>query len=183
MQYRIEEECSREGCTNFIFNLKRRLCLSHQTLRSREGVTEICQLDGCNSRRYAKGWCDVHYQQTLQGKEPYLIVHRWDLGKCQVEGCDNDSVTVKWNVCNGHVQQIHMKGIAVADMKPLQARPGFNEDGTRTCVVCNQDKSPDEFYRRIQTRDGKFYYSGKCKPCYIDHEYSRRGLRSGAVDG
>lgn len=46
-----------------------------------------CQIDGCDSRSLARGWCSKHYQRWKRHGDP-LVTMRRESGPCKVDECD-----------------------------------------------------------------------------------------------
>jgi hypothetical protein len=64
-----------------------------------------CQEPDCSRRRYARGWCGMHYKRWLRTGSPTRGERRHD---CAVAGCDRQAKSRGW--CHAHYQRWRTHG-------------------------------------------------------------------------
>lgn len=58
-----------------------------------------CAVEGCESQRKARGWCDMHYQRWRTHGDPTTLPER-QVPYCAVEGCPRPTLAKGW--CQMH---------------------------------------------------------------------------------
>lgn len=83
-------------------------------------MSEICSVEGCEEKYYARGWCQRHYRQQHARGLPPLVVdkrHR-ERNRCAVLGCNKQARARGW--CGTHYARWRLHG------DPLRARQRSN---------------------------------------------------------
>lgn len=90
---------------------------------------KVCEVAGCDRKRYGRHWCEAHYRRmrrtgSLDETRPIgeVVVHT-----CMVTNCDNTST--ERGLCHGHYLRLIRLGDVTAD-RPLERR--VNTDCTVT---------------------------------------------------
>lgn len=76
-----------------------------------------CGVEGCERRRYARGWCEMHYRRVLRHGDPLHGEDRPTV--CTIDGCDRP--VDAHGLCHGHYQRWLRSGDVEADV-PLERR-------------------------------------------------------------
>jgi hypothetical protein len=66
-------------------------------------TSRSCCLVGCNNKRFARGYCQIHYNRLLRHGDPNVRLRGVNAGKCKVSGCPNPSE--KLGLCGKHYQR------------------------------------------------------------------------------
>jgi len=98
----------------------------------------VCQIDGCNGKHVARGWCDAHYMRWRRHGDPEAggppQAQRGVV--CSIEGCDGKHYARGW--CKAHYDRWRRHGDPLTVVGP---RLG-------DCVVCDSPRRA-EFNRRL----------------------------------
>lgn len=126
-----------------------------------------CSIDECGSPAAARGWCGMHYQRWRNHGDP-LYVAPPRPKSCSVDGCDESVRALGW--CSRHYQRWYEHGAATHRIR------GEVVDGRRVCPGCKTDKSLAEY-----TPGG-----GRCRPClarYMRQRYADDPVAARAQSG
>lgn len=121
--------------------------------------THPCEVDGCDSGRYAKGMCHFHYDRmrwrgTTEDPEGLVM----NMGRpCCVEGCDRIEHTK--GMCEPHYRRVRDYGDPLI-FGPIGKRRDLSvvPDGHAWCVKCDVIKPISEFHKGQK----------RCKDCWYD---------------
>lgn len=160
----------------------------------------ICTVDGCLSKRLAKGLCSKHYERQRRHGTTDLMPRVFKRSRCSVESCESDSFAK--NLCTMHYQRSR-KGIPLDLPRDFNTGPlhhswkeflGYSgihrrlktqrgEAARYECVDCS-DAATEWSYRggcSEELRDGLAYcphtdcYEPRCKACHTRFDIRVRG--------
>lgn len=172
MKYKIKEECSEDGCTNWIYILKTRLCFNHAYAGYRKNNGETCSLEWCDNQHYAHSMCRSHYLKVRRGSP--IVEPGTDKGDCPYELCDRKIQVGGY--CKAHYTQL-WNGKELAPIRPHRVDPA--RPGQRSCLECGLWKSEDDFHNG--SRPGS--KQSRCKPCYNRRIQLHREAKKLAQEG
>jgi len=86
------------------------------------GKERTCNVNGCSTRHYAKGFCKKHYTQLLRHGKLTPERERGVVRVCKVEGC-NRTDTIRW-YCRKHARQLRVHGRLTPDREHIMGFEG-----------------------------------------------------------
>lgn len=82
-------------------------------------LTRVCVVLGCDRKRYARRFCQMHYTRWKRHGDPLKVVAARGLKICSVGGCGRFAQAL--GLCHGHYQRLK-RGSALTAATPLVRR-------------------------------------------------------------
>jgi len=87
-------------------------------------TTKICSIPECGKRRWARGWCEMHYQRWRAHGSPHIGAANWLPSKCAAPGCSeppNSRYKGGDAFCNKHLLRVMKYGCVELPLRPPAA--------------------------------------------------------------
>lgn len=121
-------------------------------------MDNLCSIDGCQKKVYARGWCKGHYSRWLRVGDPIEKIRIFIPEICSIDGCSNPVSAKGW--CVSHYKCNYRNGDPVA----FKVKPTLKEKlNSRKVEVSRNYETPCwEYTRRLDTSGyGAITYNGK----------------------
>lgn len=104
----------------------------------------LCDVEGCDERHFAKGYCRAHWRQAREN----LTL---DADPCSVEGCDRGCYAKK--LCSKHYLRLQRLGTTTLPVKPtVTCRAAGCVEVGRLSGFCTNHYTTDYYQRRATER-------------------------------
>lgn len=128
---------------------------------ARERGSQPCSVGGCTRPQYVSGWCQSHYDRKKRtGETGAATFRRYGSGStCEFAGCGRPHLS--GGLCGAHYQQ-RFNGRPLVPLRPRRDPYVRDEQGRKSCGVCEEWLPEDHYYRNARTRDG---FATVCRRC------------------
>jgi hypothetical protein len=127
-------------------------------------------VSGCTRPQYVSGWCQSHYDRKKRtGETGAATFRRYGSGStCEFAGCGRPHLS--GGLCGAHYQQ-RFNGRPLVPLRPRRDPYVRDEQGRKSCGVCEEWLPTDRYYRNVRTRDG---FATVCRRCNRSTELQRK---------